>query len=62
MNSALLEDAIRRLWKAEDDLKAVKGQLRQALGERDQLRQEAAQARAAEAEMERMLVRGLPSA
>ncbi|RUU80240.1 hypothetical protein [Mesorhizobium sp. M7A.F.Ca.MR.362.00.0.0] len=57
----LLEDAIRRLWKAEDDLKAVKGQLRQALRERDQLRQEAAQARAAEAEMERMLLRGLPS-
>ncbi|RUT86788.1 MULTISPECIES: hypothetical protein [unclassified Mesorhizobium] len=55
MNYALLEDAIRRLWKAEDDLNAVKGQLRQARGEREQAMQEASQARQAHDAMERML-------
>ncbi|TIQ65467.1 MAG: hypothetical protein E5X41_15015 [Mesorhizobium sp.] len=54
MNS-LLEDAIRRLWKSQDDLASVKGQLRQAQGELTQLRQEAEQARTAHDAMEKML-------
>ncbi|RWO57042.1 hypothetical protein [Mesorhizobium sp.] len=58
MNS-LLEDATRRLWKAQDDLASVKGQLRQAQGELVQLRQEAAQARADHDAMEQMLNRSM---